>query len=95
MDAGSADLERRRLADPTRELRVPGGADADVVGEHGGAVDVVVTVDGVGAVEDGDAEAGGEGVALHAVDHGGPVGRGGPVAGRAAPGVEEIGRAHV
>jgi len=57
VDAGGADLERRRLADPTRELRVPGGAEADVVGEHGGAIDVVVAVHGVGAVEDGDAEA--------------------------------------
>lgn len=47
------------------------------MGEDGGAVDVVVAVDGVGAVEDGDGEAGGEGVALHAVDHAGPVGGGG------------------
>ena len=29
------------------------------MGEHGGAIDVVVAVHGVGAVEDGDAEAGG------------------------------------
>ena len=36
---------------------VPGGAEADVVGEHGGAIHVVVAVHGVGAVEDGDAEA--------------------------------------
>lgn len=68
---------------------VPGGAETYVVGEHGGAVDVVVAVDGVGAVEDGDAEAGGEREALHAVDHGGPVGGGGSLAGRASPGVED------
>jgi hypothetical protein len=120
VDAGGADLERRRLADPTRELRVPvrstkhkgdstvtwpngcsitrttrsdqrvpGGAEADVVWEHCGAVDVVVAVDGVGAVEDGDAEAGGERVALHAVDHGGPVGGRGLLARRAPAGVED------
>lgn len=125
VDASGPNLERRRLADPTRELSipvrstvirspneqqntgvvyvtrpshnlvrgsnrpVPGGAETDVVREHGGAVDVVVAVDGVGAVEDGDAEAGGEREALHAVDHGGPVGRGGSLAGRASPGVED------
>lgn len=95
VDASGANLERRRLADPTRELSVPGGAETDVVGEHGGAVDVVVAVDGVGAVEDGDAEAGGEGEALHAVDHGGPVGGGGSLAGRASPGVEDAARPEV
>lgn len=88
VDASGANLERRRLADPTRELSVPAGAETDVVGENGGAVDVVVSVDGVSAVEDGDAEAGGDRKALEAVDHGGPVGGGGLLAGRASPGVE-------
>ena len=58
------------------------------MGEDGSAVDVVVAVDGVGAVEDGDAEAGGEREALHAVDHAGPA-RGRAVAGRAAAAVED------
>ena len=66
---------------------VPGGSEANVVGEDGGAEDVVVPVDGVGAVEDGDGEAGGEGEALHAVDHAGPVGRGGALARGASAGV--------
>ena len=33
---------------------LPGGSEPDVVGEDGGAVHVVVAVDGVDAVDDGD-----------------------------------------
>ena len=58
------------------------------MGEDGSAVDVIVAVDGVGAVEDGDAEAGREREALQAVDHAGPA-RGRAVAGRAAAAVED------
>ena len=68
---------------------VPGGSEADVVGEDGGADDIVVVVDGIDAVDDGDAEAGREGEALHAVDHTSPVGRGCAFPGRTAAAVEE------
>lgn len=43
------------------------------MGEDGGAVEVAVAVDGVGAVDDGDAEAGCEGPPLHLVHHIGPL----------------------
>ena len=68
---------------------VPGGSEADVVGEDGGADDIVVVVDGIDAVDDGDAEAGREGEALHAVDHTSPVGRGCAFPGQTAAAVEE------
>ena len=40
------------------QRRVEGGAEADLVGDHRGVDEVVVAVDGVGAVDDRDAAAG-------------------------------------
>lgn len=59
------------------------------MGEDGGAVEVVVAVDGVGAVDDGDPEAGGEGPPLHLVHHVGPLLGGGPLPGGAAAAAED------
>jgi hypothetical protein len=100
--ASSTSLQGQRLAQLTKmphcqmitgrdpiDRYVPGSAEADVVGEDGGAVDVVVAVDGVGAEDDRDGEAGGEGELLHAVDHVGPVGGRGAVAGPASAAVED------
>ena len=47
----------------------PSATKADVVGEDGGPVDVVVPMDGVDAVEHGDPEARGHGTPLDLVDH--------------------------
>lgn len=58
------------------------------MGENGGAVEVVVAMDGVGAVDDGDPEAGGEGPPLHLVNHVGPILGRGPLPGDAAAGAE-------
>ena len=88
VDAGGANLERRRLADLPHKLHIPRGSEAYVVGEDGGSKDVVVPVDGIGAIEDGDGEPGREGEALRVVDHAGPVGRRGAVAGRAVAAVQ-------
>jgi hypothetical protein len=60
---------RRGLPDPLDEAGVPGGAEADVVGEDGGVVDVVVAVHGVDAVDDGDAQPGLERRLLHPGHH--------------------------
>ncbi|BAS76820.1 Os02g0131500, partial [Oryza sativa Japonica Group] len=62
-------LRRHRRADPLRQIRVPGAAEADVVGEDGGLVDVAVAMDGVDAVDHGDPEARRHGAALHLVHH--------------------------
>lgn len=63
------------------------------MGENGGAEEVVVAVDGVGAVDDRDREARGERPPLHLVHHVGPVRGGGGGAGRegraAAAGAED------
>lgn len=53
------------------------------MGEDGGAIDAVVAVDSVDAVEDRDAEAGGQRPPLHAIDHVSPL-EGGGALGRAA-----------
>jgi len=37
-------------------VRKPGGSEADVVGKDSGSVDVVVTVDGVNAIDDRDSQ---------------------------------------
>ncbi|WVZ60556.1 hypothetical protein U9M48_010562 [Paspalum notatum var. saurae] len=68
-DAGGPGLVRRGLPDPLHQRGIPGGAEADVVGEDGGVVDVVVAVHGVDAVDDGDAEAGLERRLLHLGHH--------------------------
>nr|CAB3493236.1 unnamed protein product [Digitaria exilis] len=46
-DAGGPGLVRSGLADPLHKVGVPGGAEADVVGEDGGVVDVVVAMMGI------------------------------------------------
>jgi hypothetical protein len=74
-DAGGPGLVRRGVPDPLHQVGVPGGAEADVVGEDGGIVDVVVAVHGVDAVDDGDAEACLERRLLHRGDHLLPDGR--------------------
>lgn len=43
------------------------------MGEDGGPEEVVVAVDSVGAVDDGDAKTRGNGPALHLVNHVGPI----------------------
>jgi len=53
----------------------PSATKADVVGEDGGPVDVVVPMDGVDAVEHGDPEARGHGTPLDLVDHLHPLSR--------------------
>ena len=57
-------------------LAIVRGAQAEVVGKDGGAVDVVVAMHGINAVEQGDFQAGLQGVILEAVDEAQPVGGG-------------------
>ena len=73
MDAGGAHLLRRDTRDVLDELRVAGGAQADVVREDDRADHVVVAVHGVHAVEDRHAQPGLERVLLEAVVHVRPV----------------------
>ena len=68
-------LLRRRAGDLLDELRVARRAEADVVREERRAVEVAVTVHGVGAVQDRDREPGCECRALVAVDHVRPADR--------------------
>lgn len=53
----------------------PGGAKANVMRKNGGAVHIVVPVDSVDAVENGDAEARLQSPLLEAVDHIRPIRR--------------------
>ncbi|CAA7394742.1 unnamed protein product [Spirodela intermedia] len=57
---------------PVREYS-PGNSKADIMGEDGGLVDVVVAVDCVDPVEHGDSQAGGEGGLLDLPHHLDPV----------------------
>jgi hypothetical protein len=56
-DAGRARGAGRALAQARRQGRVERGAEPDLVRDHRGVEEVVVAVDGVGAVDDRDAEA--------------------------------------
>ena len=68
-DAGCAHLLGGRLADFPQERGVTSGTEADVVREDRGAEDVAVAVDGIDAVDDGNAEARAECLFLERVDH--------------------------
>src|SRR5690606_29380673 len=54
IDLGGAHFPCRDAPDAFNEVRVTSGAQTDVVGKNYRAVDVVVAVDGVDAVDDGN-----------------------------------------
>ncbi len=72
VDAGGAHGLAGRLADLGDQFGVVGGAQADIVGKKGGAIDIRMAVDGVGAPEQRDLRLRVEGVGhLHPVAGGG------------------------
>ena len=73
VNAGGQGLESRDLADALHKGRIPAGSQADVVGKDHGPPDVAVTVHRIGAIEQGDAQAGLEGRFLIAAHHCRPV----------------------
>ena len=54
VDARGRDLGGRGARDPLHQIRIPGAAQTDVVGEYGRVLDVTVSVHGVDSVDDGD-----------------------------------------
>ena len=56
---------------------IPGNTKADIVGENGGIEDIVMAVDGIDAINHGNAETSGQASSLEVINHGHPVLRGG------------------
>lgn len=69
-------LQRSRAANPPHQRRVPSAPQANVVREDRSPIHIVVTMHGVDAVEEGNAQPRPESAPLEAVRHGDPLGRG-------------------